>query len=107
MKLFVDTADVAEIKRLNDCGILDGVTTNPSLVLKANKNFKEVILEICRIVDGPISAETISTDFEGMILPCLLHGLHMATQEYRSITNEAKSVIPGTATFFVNRPLNE
>ena len=48
-----------------------------------------------------------NTDFEGMILPCLLHGLHMATQEYRSITNEAKSVIPGTATFFVNRPLNE
>jgi transaldolase len=67
MKLFVDTADVAEIKRLNDLGILDGVTTNPSLVLKVGKNFKDVILEICRLVDGPISAETISTDFEGMM----------------------------------------
>lgn len=67
MKLFVDTADIVEIKRLNDLGILDGVTTNPSLVLKANKNFKEIVLEICQIVDGPISAETISTDFEGMM----------------------------------------
>ncbi len=67
MKLFIDTADVNEIKRLNDLGIIDGVTTNPSLVMKAGKNFKEVIAEICHIVDGPVSAETVSTDFEGMM----------------------------------------
>lgn len=67
MKLFVDTADIVEIKRLNDLGILDGVTTNPSLVMKVGKNFKEIVLEICQIVDGTISAETISTDFEGMM----------------------------------------
>ncbi len=67
MELFVDTADVAEIKRLYALGIIDGVTTNPSLVLKANKNFKEVVSDICAIVDGPISAEVIATDYEGMI----------------------------------------
>lgn len=67
MKLFVDTADVNEIKRLNSFGIIDGVTTNPSLVLKANKNFKEVVREICQIVDGPISAEVVATDYESMI----------------------------------------
>jgi transaldolase len=67
MKLFVDTADIGEIKRLNDLGILDGVTTNPSLVLKAGKNFKEIVREIGSIVDGPISAEVVATDFEGMI----------------------------------------
>ena len=67
MELFVDTADVAEIKRLHTLGIIDGVTTNPSLVLKANKNFKEVVRDICAIVDGPISAEVVATDYEGMI----------------------------------------
>lgn len=67
MKLFIDTADINEIKRLNDLGIIDGVTTNPSLVLKVGKNFKEVVSEICQIVDGPISAEVIATDFDGMI----------------------------------------
>ena len=67
MKLFVDTADVAEIKRLYALGIIDGVTTNPSLVLKAGKNFKDVIRDICNIVDGPISAEVVATDYEGMI----------------------------------------
>ena len=50
MEFFVDTADIKEIKRINDMGILDGVTTNPSLVLKANKNFKKLIKEICKIV---------------------------------------------------------
>lgn len=67
MKLFVDTADIAEIKRLNDLGILDGVTTNPSLVLKAGKNFKEIVFEICNIVDGPVSAEVVATAYERMI----------------------------------------
>lgn len=67
MKLFIDTADVAEIKKYNDLGILDGVTTNPSLVMKTGKNFKEIVREICSIVDGPISAEVIATDYTGMI----------------------------------------
>ena len=67
MKLFVDTADIGEIKRLNNLGILDGVTTNASLVMKAGKNFKEIIFDICKIVDAPVSAEVISTSFDGMI----------------------------------------
>jgi transaldolase len=67
MELFIDTADVAEIKRLYALGIIDGVTTNPSLVLKTGKNFKDVVRDICAIVDGPISAEVIATDYEGMI----------------------------------------
>ncbi len=67
MKLFIDTADVAEIKKYNDLGILDGVTTNPSLVMKTGKNFKEIVREICSIVDGPVSAEVVATDYTGMI----------------------------------------
>ncbi len=66
MEFFVDTADIKEIKRINDIGILDGVTTNPSLVLKANKNFEKLIKEICKIVPGPISAEVTATKFDEM-----------------------------------------
>ncbi len=67
MKFFIDTANVEEIKKINDIGLCDGVTTNPSLVAKEGRNFKEVVLEICSIVDGPVSAEVISLDYEGMI----------------------------------------
>lgn len=67
MKFFVDTADVAEIKELADTGLLDGVTTNPSLVAKAGREFMPLIAEICEIVDGPVSAEVVATDVEGMI----------------------------------------
>jgi len=67
MKIFVDTADVEEIKKLNDIGIIDGVTTNPSLIAKEGRNFQEVVKEITAIVDGPISAEAVSLDSEGMI----------------------------------------
>lgn len=67
MKFFVDTADVAEIKDLVDTGLLDGVTTNPSLVAKSGRQFKEVIAEICAIVSGPVSAEVTALDFAGMI----------------------------------------
>ena len=67
MKIFIDTADVGEIKRLNDIGVVDGVTTNPSLIAKEGRNFQEVVKEITAIVDGPISAEAISLDAEGMI----------------------------------------
>jgi transaldolase len=67
MKFFVDTADVNEIKDLADTGLLDGVTTNPSLIAKSGRDFKEVIKEICAIVSGPVSAEVASTDFDNMV----------------------------------------
>lgn len=67
MKFFIDTADVDEIKKAAELGILDGVTTNPSLIKKSGRKFREVIKEICEIVPGPVSAEVIATDFEGMM----------------------------------------
>jgi transaldolase len=67
MKFFIDTADVNEIREANELGLVDGVTTNPSLIAKSGRKFEEVIKEITGIVDGPISAEVISLDHEGMI----------------------------------------
>ena len=67
MKFFVDTADVDEIRELADTGLLDGVTTNPSLILKSGRDIMEVTREICGIVDGPVSAEVTATDFDGMM----------------------------------------
>jgi len=67
MKFFVDTADTAEIKSLASSGLVDGVTTNPSLVAKTGKKFADVIREICAIVPGPISAEVAATDYDGML----------------------------------------
>lgn len=67
MKFFADTGDVAEIRELKDLGLLDGVTTNPSLIAKSGRQFKEVIAEICSIVDGPVSAEVAALDFNGMM----------------------------------------
>lgn len=67
MKFFVDTADVNEIRDLADTGLLDGVTTNPTLIAKAGRDFFEVIKEICSVVQGPVSAEVTALDAEGMI----------------------------------------
>lgn len=67
MKFFVDTADVAEIRELAATGLLDGVTTNPSLVAKSGRDFKEVIAEICAIVPGPVSAEVTALEAAGMV----------------------------------------
>ncbi len=67
MKFFIDTANVEEIKKAAEMGLLDGVTTNPSLVSKEGRKFEELIREICDIVDGPVSAEVVSNDAEGMI----------------------------------------
>jgi transaldolase len=67
MKFFIDTADVAEIREAHALGLVDGVTTNPSLIAKSGRKFKDVIKEIVSIVDGPISAEVISLDAPGMI----------------------------------------
>ncbi len=67
MKFFVDTADIKEIKELAATGLLDGVTTNPSLVAKSGRDFIEVLKEICAVVEGPVSAEVTATDAAGMI----------------------------------------
>ncbi|NUN09408.1 MAG: fructose-6-phosphate aldolase [Ignavibacteriaceae bacterium] len=67
MKIFIDTANINEIKEAAALGILDGVTTNPSLVAKEGKDFRALLDEILKIVDGPVSAEVISTDFEGIL----------------------------------------
>jgi transaldolase len=67
MKFFIDTANVEEIKKAKALGMLDGVTTNPTLVAREGREFKELIQEICSISDGPVSAEVISTDTDGML----------------------------------------
>lgn len=68
MKFFIDTADVKEIRAAHALGLVDGVTTNPSLIAKSGRDFREVIREITTIVDGPISAEVIALDSEGMLV---------------------------------------
>ena len=79
MKFFIDTANIAEIQEANDMGILDGVTTNPSLMAKegitGEQNILDHYIAICNIVDGPVSAEVISTDFEGIVR----EGKHLAS----------------------------
>ena len=67
MKFFVDTADIAEIRELEETGLLDGVTTNPTLIAKSGGKIRDVIAEICSVVDGPVSAEVAATDFDGMM----------------------------------------
>ena len=67
MKFFIDTANIDEIKQAVEMGMVDGVTTNPSLIAKEGRDFHEVITEICGIVDGPISAEVVSLDAAGML----------------------------------------
>lgn len=80
MKFFVDTADVAEIRDLAATGLVDGITTNPSLVAKSGRDFFEVLEEICDIVDGPVSAEVAATDFDSMLA------------EGRALTKIAKNI---------------
>ena len=67
MRIFIDSANIEEIKEINDMGFLGGVTTNPSLVAKEKRDYAEVIREICSIVDGPISAEVLSLDYASMV----------------------------------------
>jgi len=67
MKFFVDTADTAAIRDLAELGMVDGVTTNPSLIMKSGRDFKDVVKEICAMVSGPVSAETVATDAAGMV----------------------------------------
>ena len=67
MKFFADTAEIADIKELAETGLLDGVTTNPSLIMKSGRDFMEVTKEICALVDGPVSAEVVALDHAGMM----------------------------------------
>jgi len=67
MKFFADTAEIDEIRELADTGLLDGVTTNPSLIHKSGRNFLEVVKEIAGVVDGPVSAEVVALDYDGMM----------------------------------------
>ncbi len=77
MKFFIDTANIDEIREAHSMGMVDGVTTNPSLVAKEGRDFETIIREICEIVDGPISAEAVSLDTEGMLSEARqLAGIH-------------------------------
>jgi transaldolase len=67
MKIFIDTAEIAEIREAQAQGLVDGVTTNPSLVARTGRPFREVVEEICNLVDGPVSAEAVSLDYDGML----------------------------------------
>jgi len=67
LKLYLDTANIVSIRKFNQMGILDGVTTNPTLVSKEEGDFEQIVLEICKEVSGPVSAEVISTDYDGMV----------------------------------------
>jgi len=67
MKFFIDSAEIAEIKEIAAYGLLDGVTTNPTLIAKSGRKFQEVIAEICSVVSGPVSAEVAATDYSGMV----------------------------------------
>ena len=71
MQFFVDTAVIADIRELNDYGLLDGVTTNPSLIAKSGRDFKDVIAEICALVEGPVSAEVAALDAGAAADNCL------------------------------------
>jgi len=117
MKFFVDTADVKEIRELNDLGLLDGVTTNPSLILKSGRKIADVTKEICDIVKGPVSAEVTATEYSEMMkeakvlakiapnvcikVPLTLDGLKAC----RTIRNEMKRQVNVTLCFSANQAL--
>jgi len=85
MKFFIDTAEIKEIKEAAAMGLVDGVTTNPSLVAKSGRKFKDVLLEICDLVKGPVSAEVVSTNYDGMM---------KEAREYAALRNNIVVKIP-------------
>ena len=117
MKFFVDTADVKEIRDLNDLGLVDGVTTNPSLILKSGGNIADVTKEICSIVEGPVSAEVVAVEYGQMVkeaevlakiadnvcikVPLTLDGLKAC----RTIRNEMGRMVNVTLCFSSNQAL--
>ncbi len=117
MKFFVDTADVKEIRELNELGLVDGVTTNPSLILKSGGNIADVTREICSIVSGPVSAEVVATEYAQMMkeaevlakiaenvcikVPLTLDGLKAC----RSIRNDMNRMVNVTLCFSANQAL--
>jgi len=117
MKFFADTADVKAIRELNDLGLLDGVTTNPSLILKSGGNITKVTKEICSIVKGPVSAEVVATEYSQMMkeakalakiapnicikVPLTLDGLKAC----RTIRTEMKRMVNVTLCFSANQAL--
>jgi transaldolase len=117
MKFFVDTADVKDIRELNDLGLLDGVTTNPSLILKSGGKIAEVTKQICDIVSGPVSAEVVATEYSEMIaqakvlakiadnvcikVPLTLDGLRAC----KTIRTEMNRMVNVTLCFSANQAL--
>ena len=117
MKFFVDTADVKEIRELNDLGLLDGVTTNPSLILKSGGKIADVTRQICDIVDGPVSAEVTATEYSEMMqqakvlagiadnvcikVPLTLDGLRAC----KTIRTEMNRMVNVTLCFSANQAL--
>jgi len=118
MKFFIDTANVNEIRNAEAMGVLDGVTTNPSLAAKETAPYKEILKEICSIVEGPVSAEVIATDYDGMIreaeelikiadnivikIPTILEGLKaIKTLSSRNIMTNATLVFSPTQALLV------
>ena len=118
MKFFIDTANVAEIKEAASMGVLDGVTTNPSLAARETAPYKEILKEICQVVSGPVSAEVISTDYDGMVkeaeelvkiadnivvkIPTILEGLRaIRTLSDRGIMTNATLVFSASQAILV------
>ncbi|MDG4891737.1 fructose-6-phosphate aldolase [Mesorhizobium sp. WSM4887] len=117
MKFFVDTADIKEIKELHDLGLLDGVTTNPSLILKSGGKIAEVTKQICDIVEGPVSAEVVATEYKDMMaeaevlakiapnvaikVPLTLDGLRAC----KTIRTEMNRMVNVTLCFSANQAL--
>jgi transaldolase len=111
MKFFLDTANIEEIRNAVEYGLIDGVTTNPSLVSKEGRTFKDILLEITQIVDGPISAEVVSTDAAGMLREAYdLAKLHrnivvkipMIKEGVKALKQLAKDGIPTNVTLIFN-----
>ena len=93
MKLFIDTADVDEIRELAETGMIDGVTTNPSLVAKSGRQFTDVIEEICSFIDGPVSAEVAATD-----TPTMIKEAHKLAEIAKNVTIKVPLTVDGLKT---------
>jgi len=116
LRIFIDSANIDEVKEINEMGFLAGVTTNPSLVAKEKRDYREVIQEICKVVDGPISAEVISLEYEEMVRegeelaaihPNVVIKIPLTEAGLKAISSLKKKGIPTNATliFSANQAL--